>query len=106
MRLKDKVAIVTGGAKGIGKETALLFLREGARVVVADLERSAGEATAREMQELGGEVFFQTVDVSDAEQTQAMVDNAVARFGRVDILINNAGITSDAFLTKITSQQW
>ena len=106
MRLKDKVAIVTGGAKGIGKETALLFLREGARVVVADLERSAGEATAREMQELGGEGFFQAVDVTDEEQTQAMVDNAVARFGRVDILINNAGITSDAFLTKITSQQW
>ncbi|GAB6171308.1 hypothetical protein JCM15765_07860 [Paradesulfitobacterium aromaticivorans] len=106
MRLKDRVAIITGGAKGIGKETAWLFLNEGARVVVADTERTTGEALVQEMQARGGECFFYPVDVTDEKQTQDMADSVVERFGRADILINNAGITSDALLTKISSEQW
>ncbi|WP_206808549.1 3-oxoacyl-[acyl-carrier-protein] reductase [Paradesulfitobacterium ferrireducens] len=106
MRLKDKVAIITGGAKGIGKETAWLFLDEGAKVVVADTERVAGEALVQEMQAMGGASFFCSVDVTDERQTQDMVESVVQRFGQVDILINNAGITSDALLTKISSEQW
>lgn len=106
MRLKDKVTIITGGAKGIGKATALLLLREGARVVVADYERVAGETLVKKMEELGGEGLFYPVDVTDEQQTQAMVDTVVEKFGRVDILINNAGITSDGLLTKISAEQW
>ncbi len=106
MRLKDKVAIITGGARGIGKEAGLLFLREGARVVVADFDGSAGEALEKEIRELGGEGYFYQVDVTDRNQTQAMVDNVMERFGRVDILINNAGITRDGILTKLNQEEW
>lgn len=106
MHLRDKVAIITGGARGIGKETGLLFLREGARIVVADFDRSAGEAMEKEIRELGGEGYFFQVDVTDRKQTQAMVENVLERFGRIDILINNAGITRDGFLTKLNEEEW
>lgn len=106
MRLMNKVTIITGGARGIGKETGLLFLREGARVVIADFDRSAGEAMEKEINELGGEGYFYQVDVTDRKQTQAMVENVMERFGRVDILINNAGITRDGFLTKLNEEEW
>ena len=106
MRLKDKVTIITGGARGIGKETGLLFLKEGARVVVADFDRSAGEAMEKEIKELGGVGYFYQVDVTDRKQTQAMIENVLERFGRVDILINNAGITRDGVLTKLKEEEW
>ncbi|HEY8394707.1 MAG TPA: 3-oxoacyl-ACP reductase FabG [Thermaerobacter sp.] len=106
MRLQGKVAIITGAGKGIGRATALLFAREGARVVVADLDRAAGEATAGEIERGTGEALFLPVDVTDRQAVAGMVAAARERFGRVDILVNNAGITADAMLTKMTEDQW
>lgn len=106
MFLKDKVAIVTGGARGIGRETALVFAREGANVVVADFDSEAGENTAGDINTAGGQAIFRKVDVTDRDSVQAMVEEAKKRFGRIDILVNNAGITADAFLLKMTEAQW
>lgn len=88
--LAGKVAIVTGGAGGIGRATVELFVREGARVVIADINDEQGESLA---DELGGSAFYQRVDVSKAEQMQSLVDIAVERFGGLDIMFNNAGIS-------------
>lgn len=89
--LSGKVAIVTGGASGLGRATAELFAREGARVVVADVDAARGEAVAKE---LGEAALFQRTDVSDADQVQALVDLAVERFGGLHVMFNNAGIGS------------
>jgi 3-oxoacyl-[acyl-carrier protein] reductase len=91
MRLKDRIAIVTGGAKGIGAETARVFAAEGARVIVWDV---AGAAP-------GEEIAFRAVDVTKAESVQAAVVEAVATHGRIDVLVNNAGILRDAQLVKV-----
>lgn len=106
MRLKEKVAIVTGGSRGIGKETALLFAQEGAKVVIGDFDSSAAEDTLNEIREKAGEAFFTHVNVTDSVQVQDMINKTVAKYGRIDILVNNAGITRDAFLTKITTEDW
>src|SRR2546423_4083972 len=89
--LAEKVAIVTGGAGGIGLATAELFVEEGANVVIADVDREGGEAAAAE---LGGAAAFKQTDVSDAGQVQELVDFAVERFGGVHVVFNNAGISS------------
>ena len=91
-RLDDKVAIVTGGSSGIGRETVLRFAREGARVVVADRNRVAGEETERLAQEITRDAFFQPVDVSDPTQIKAMVEATQDRFGRLDVLVNAAAV--------------
>jgi NAD(P)-dependent dehydrogenase (short-subunit alcohol dehydrogenase family) len=89
--LGGKVAVVTGGASGLGRATVELFVAEGARVVIADVDTDQGTALAKE---LGDSAVFAPTDVSDADQVQAMVDLAVTRFGGLDILFNNAGIGS------------
>lgn len=106
MRLKDKVAIITGGARGIGKETALLYGKEGAKVVICDCDEEAGKATLAELKEQGSQCLFFQVNVADLESVQKVVDQTKAAYGRIDILVNNAGITSDGFLSKITEDQW
>jgi 3-oxoacyl-[acyl-carrier protein] reductase len=98
MRLKDQVALITGGAAGIGKATAKRFVEEGARVVIGDINQKVGEATA---EELGPEVAFYAVDVTDRPATQRWVDEILERYGRADILINNAGVLRDAALVKV-----
>jgi NAD(P)-dependent dehydrogenase (short-subunit alcohol dehydrogenase family) len=92
MRLEGKVALVTGAGSGIGRATALLFAREGARVVAADYDAAGGQETARLIGEQGGEAVFVRADVSDPASVQAMVEAAVGRYGAIDILHNNAGI--------------
>jgi len=99
MRLENKVAIITGAGSGIGKETALLFAKEGAKVVVADMNETAGEETAAHIRE-NGEGFFVKLDVSNREQAKQVVKITLEKYGRIDILINNAGIVQDAFFIK------
>lgn len=106
MRLKDKVALITGGANGIGKETAFTFAREGAKVVIADFSDAAGEEVVAQLKQQGAEALFVKVDVSNRDSVDAMAEEAIAEFGRIDVLINNAGITQDAMLTKMTADQW
>ena len=92
MRLSGKVAVITGAANGIGRGCAEAFAREGARVAVADRDRAAGMQVAQTVCEAGGDAVFVSVDVTRPEQVEAMVARAVQAFGRVDILVSNAGI--------------
>jgi 3-oxoacyl-[acyl-carrier protein] reductase len=97
MRMEDKVVLVTGGAAGIGKATALRFAEEGAKVVICDVNEEAGQVTARE---LGEGAAFYKVNVASREDVQKWVDEVVAKFGRIDVLINNAGVLRDGQLIK------
>src|SRR5258708_2858911 len=90
MRLKDRVAIVTGAARGIGQEDCLAFAREGAKVVAADL--LSCEETVAQVQRAGGEALAVPVDVADERSTQTMAAQTLHRFGRIDILVNNAAL--------------
>jgi 3-oxoacyl-[acyl-carrier protein] reductase len=98
MRLEDKVALITGGAAGIGKATAERFIQEGARVIICDVNVQGGQETAGE---LGEYCLFFAVDISDRQAVQRWVDQVIAEFGRIDILVNNAGILRDATLVKV-----
>jgi NAD(P)-dependent dehydrogenase (short-subunit alcohol dehydrogenase family) len=91
--LAGKAALVTGGAKGIGRATALAFAREGARVLLCDLDADAGRAVAREIGEAGGDARFRRADVTREDDVAALVAAAVEAFGRLDCAVNNAGIT-------------
>jgi NAD(P)-dependent dehydrogenase (short-subunit alcohol dehydrogenase family) len=91
-RLDGKVSVITGAGSGIGQASARLFAREGARVVVADIDLAAALATVGEITEAGGQAFAEQVDVTDQESTTALADRVVQRFERVDVLFNNAGI--------------
>jgi 3-oxoacyl-[acyl-carrier protein] reductase len=98
MRLKDKVCLITGGAAGIGKATAETFALEGARVILCDVNEKAGRAVA---QRLGSEADFYLVDVTDRRGVQSWVDDVISKFGKVDVLVNNAGILRDGLLVKM-----
>ena len=103
MKLKNKVAIITGGAKGIGKATVAKFVSEGATVDIWDLDGKAGNNL---LEELGSKVSFQKVDVSNIEDVERAVKNVVEKYSKVDVLVNNAGITMDSSLKKMTPEQW
>jgi NAD(P)-dependent dehydrogenase (short-subunit alcohol dehydrogenase family) len=92
MRLADKVAIITGAGSGMGRVAAQMFAAEGAKVVVVDFDEAAGRETAASVTESGGEASFVRADVSDEADARAMVEHAVERYGRVDVLYNNAGV--------------
>jgi NAD(P)-dependent dehydrogenase (short-subunit alcohol dehydrogenase family) len=100
MRLRDRIAIVTGAAQGIGKAYALRFAREGAHVVVADIRAEQAEAVAVECSALGPAALGARVDVSDEASTKALAERTVERFGRVDVLVNNAAIYYDMDRTE------
>jgi NAD(P)-dependent dehydrogenase (short-subunit alcohol dehydrogenase family) len=91
-RLEGKVALVTGGASGIGRATALTFAREGAKLIVADMNADGGQQTVHMITENGGEATFIQVDVSNATAVEAMISKAVETYGRLDCAHNNAGI--------------
>jgi NAD(P)-dependent dehydrogenase (short-subunit alcohol dehydrogenase family) len=96
MRLQDKVAIITGAGGGMGRVAAQTFAREGARVVVAEFGEAPGRETVELVEAAGGQASFVQVDVSNEADARAMVDHAVATYGRVDVLYNNAGIMPEA----------
>jgi NAD(P)-dependent dehydrogenase (short-subunit alcohol dehydrogenase family) len=96
MRLKDKVAIVTGAAHGMGEAEARLFAREGAKVVVADVLGEQAEAVAASIRAGGGEAMAGTIDVTSEPAWVVLIEETVERYGRLDILVNNAGISGSA----------
>ncbi len=98
MRLNNKIALVTGGAAGIGKATALRFAEEGAKVVICDVNDAAGNAL---LPELGPDASYYHVDVRSRQSVQEWVDAVIARYGRIDILVNNAGVLRDGQLVKM-----
>lgn len=106
MKLKDQAALVTGGGSGIGDATARLLAEEGAAVMVADWDEAAARATAEAIGQAGGTAEALRCDVSRQAEAEAAVERTVERFGRIDILINNAGITRDAVLWKMEPHQW
>jgi len=104
---QDKVVLVTGGAYGIGRAAALGFARRGAKVVVADIDAVRGEETLRRVREAGGEAIFVKTDVSSEAEVKALVDRAVATYGKLDCAFNNAGIHKDFVSTvDFTEADW
>ncbi len=106
MRLQNKVALITGAGNGIGKQTALTFSREGAKVVVADINEDAGRKVVDEILQSGGSAAFELVNVAETKDVVRMVENSVKTYGKIDILVNNAGIVADARLVKMDLEQW
>ena len=109
MRLKDQVAIISGAGAGIGKAIALRYAKEGAKVVIAEINGDAGKATAGEIQATQHEACFIRTDVAEEKEVRAMVDGAVGRYGRIDILVNNAAILlygKDTRLHEVSSEVW
>ena len=106
MRLEGKVALISGGARGMGAEEAKLFAREGAKVVIGDILEMEGHQTEAEVNEVGGECLFVMLDVTNEAQWQGAVAATVARFGKLDILVNNAGIFRGNPVEDTTTQEW
>jgi len=106
MRLKDKVALITGAGSGIGRATAILFAKEGAKVVVVCRTSSTGEETVKIIRNYGGEAVFVRGDVSNAYDAEKMIISATDKYGKLDILFNNAGINLKAPITEIEENEW
>jgi NAD(P)-dependent dehydrogenase (short-subunit alcohol dehydrogenase family) len=106
MRLQGKVALITGAAHGMGETEAKMFAKEGAKVVVADVDEAGGQQVVAGIAELGGEAIFVRLDVTREEDWQRAVDAAVARFGKLDILVNNAGISGSSGVDLMDTQAW
>ncbi|UCF09160.1 MAG: 3-oxoacyl-ACP reductase FabG [Thermoplasmata archaeon] len=106
MRLKEKVALITGGGSGIGEATALRFAEEGAKVVICDVDVENANRVAGDIKSRGGEALVLKADVSNKGEVDGMMTLIVEHFGKLDILVNNAGINRDAFVKKMTEEQW
>ncbi|BCJ85451.1 SDR family NAD(P)-dependent oxidoreductase [Effusibacillus dendaii] len=106
MRVKDRVAIITGSGRGIGAATAARLAEEGAKVTVTDIHAANCEETAEQIRKAGGEAIAVPCDITQRDQVEAMVKKTVDTFGRLDILVNNAGIIRDNLVYKMTEEDW
>ncbi|MFP7297484.1 3-oxoacyl-ACP reductase FabG [Neobacillus niacini] len=106
MRLKDRVALITGAANGIGLKAAEVFAEEGAKVAMADFNAEQGEKRAQELREMGYEVTFFQVNVAERSSVDEMVEKVQETYGNIGVLVNNAGITKDAMLSKLTTEDF
>ena len=106
MILKNKASIVTGGAKGIGKAIALRLVKEGSDIAICDINPELLEETKKELEAQGCAVLAEKVDVTSPEEVQGFVQKALDKFGKIDILINNAGITRDGLLVRMNDADW
>lgn len=106
MRLKDKVAIITGAGAGIGYATALLFAKEGAKVVVADLDPKAGKETLNRIKKDGGSGLFIKANVAKVNDVRKMVEETLKHYGKIDILVNNAGIYTKGDVVTTSEENW
>ncbi|HSR12111.1 MAG TPA: 3-oxoacyl-[acyl-carrier-protein] reductase [Thermodesulfobacteriota bacterium] len=106
MKLERKAALVTGGAQGIGRAIALLLAREGAKVAVSDINLEKATETCRDIEAAGGEALAISGNVADLRSAEAMVEKAVEKFGGLNILVNNAGITRDGVLLRMKEEDW
>jgi 3-oxoacyl-[acyl-carrier protein] reductase len=106
MSLTEKIAVVTGGAQGIGQAIATSLAKEGADVVVADLDAERCQETVALVQQLGRKAMAVSVNVGDWDQAKGMIDGVLKEWGRVDILVNNAGITRDGLLMRMKEEDW
>ena len=105
-RVQDKVCLVTGAASGMGREHALLLAQEGGRMILTDLNEEAGQAVVKEIEAAGGEAMFIKHDVTSEEQWKAVVSAAVDAHGKVDVLVNNAGVLIIKTIQETTAQDW
>ncbi|MBP1934471.1 SDR family oxidoreductase [Ammoniphilus resinae] len=105
-KLQGKVAVVTGAAMGIGRSTAVLLAKEGAKLVVADINEEQAAETVRQIQEVNGEAIFVKTDVSKSSDVQNLIETAVDRFGKIDVLHNNVGIALGANVVETTDELW
>jgi NAD(P)-dependent dehydrogenase (short-subunit alcohol dehydrogenase family) len=106
MELTDQIALVTGAGRGIGKATALTLAREGADLAVADIDGQAAEETSSEIMALGRQSLALQADVGDLQEIDRMVRQAIESFGRIDMLVNNAGVTRRAYIMDLTEEDW
>lgn len=105
-RFNEKVVLVTGSSRGIGKVIAMSFANEGAAVVISDVLAEEGEKTAQEIRELGKQSIFVQCDVSDSHDVNGMIAKTVEKFGKIDVLVNNAGITRDTLMIRMKDEDW
>lgn len=106
MKLKNKVAIITGGASGIGKATAILFAEEGCKTIIADIDSKLGKRVEKLIRNRSGEAFFVKTDVTDSSEVKNLMNKTVEKYGKLDILFNNAGIYFMKQFEKLTENDW
>lgn len=106
MRLEGKVALITGGARGIGREIAMTLAKEGADIVIWDVNLSDARNTCKEIESLGRKTLAEQVDVTNFEMVETAVNKILDKYGKLDILVNNAGITKDNLLLRMSQQEW